>query len=153
LRVAASICREFHAHHFHVTCWLGDRAIAVPDQMSGIAPILDAMSSWRAETATAFTPTPPSPVNSDSDVLEFLVTTSVRLDREPGWRPPRMAGVFTPWIVIRPAAADEQQPAADNSSRAWSETEGVRAGRQLDLQSPSFPVHTSSLTGGEHVVG
>lgn len=153
LRIAASICREFHAHHFHVTCWLGDRAIAVPDQMSGIAPILDTMSCWRAEAAAPFTPTPPSPVNSDSDVLEFLVTTSVRVDREPGWRQPRMAGVFTPWIVIRPAVPEEQQALADIGARAWSESNGTRVGRQLDLQSPGFPIHTSSLTGAEHVVG
>lgn len=80
MRVAASICREFHAHHFHVSCVWGGQVVSAPDHQIGIKPILDGMSRFErptiGESRLALSDNRQKP--GASTQLEYVITTMKR---------------------------------------------------------------------------
>ncbi len=52
-RVAASLCRAFHAHRFQIECWLGQDLIHLPENALDIKPILDRMACWTGSSASS----------------------------------------------------------------------------------------------------
>jgi hypothetical protein len=89
-RVAASLCRAFHAHRFQIECRLGEELVQLPENALDIKPILDRMACWtrNGQTAAPSTPdeigsTKTAPVTggskSASGTLQLLVTTPEQL--------------------------------------------------------------------------
>lgn len=49
-RVAASLCRAFHAHRFQIECQIGGELVSLPESALDVKPILDRMSGWAPES-------------------------------------------------------------------------------------------------------
>lgn len=71
IRVAASLTREFHAHHAQVRFMLGDLDMILEPGPTGLRQLLDALARYRGGRAT--------PTGHDtSDALMAVVTSSAR---------------------------------------------------------------------------
>lgn len=90
-RVAASLCRAFHAHRFQIECRLGEDLIHLPENALDIKPILDRMAMWKSESqgaspnaeqggSSSITASPAGGhLKSPGGTLQLLVTTPEQL--------------------------------------------------------------------------
>lgn len=151
LRIAASICQEFHGHHYHVRCLLGRQVVNVPDQMNGIGPILDAMARFQIGNGMdSLVQARPNDRNeSNADVLDYVITTSNRLLSETSPVSPdrnRVAGL----IVLHPSA----ESLADTAVAADEGRLVSPFGKSLDLANAGMlPLPDVAMNGASHVFG
>ncbi|MBX3418948.1 MAG: DUF58 domain-containing protein [Pirellulaceae bacterium] len=108
MRVAASICREFHAHHFHVSCTLGSDVISVPDHLAGIKPILDAMAKFRPEQVAdpRLRLADLRKTSSAGSQIEYIVTTRLRKQKSLG-AANLESTANRHWIILQEASSAE----------------------------------------------
>jgi hypothetical protein len=90
-RVAASLCRAFHAHRFQIECRLGEDLVHLPENALDIKPILDRMATWTSENSgspagadqsaasSAAASHSGGGIRSTSGTLQLLVTTPEQL--------------------------------------------------------------------------
>jgi uncharacterized protein (DUF58 family) len=148
MRIAAGICREFHAHHFHVSCTLGRDVISVPDNISGIRPVLDAMA--RFDLRTHATPLPPLREmlgNHDGSVLEYVVSTT---RRQPTVTTPRRVKARhqdPSWIVVQNDVAANDGLPLEPIRRPVNIDDLVL--RPIDLSTTNAP-YLPTLSGANH---
>lgn len=138
IRVAASICREFHAHHFHVSCLWGNRIVTVPDHVAGIKPILDELAKFRPESAeTVRLRLPESRWSAaDCSLIEYVVTTGERV-RELNGTAGRGASASRRWIVLH----EDQRVSSKLAGESTPHTVEIQH-RPIDLGTASFPIPT-----------
>jgi uncharacterized protein (DUF58 family) len=79
IRVGASLCQEFHAHHFRVECVFGDRRLSVASP-SGLSRLFDELARWSPDRSDSLA-LPAAAPGKASEALEVVVTTDRGAER------------------------------------------------------------------------
>ncbi|MDB5391029.1 MAG: hypothetical protein JWM11_6675 [Planctomycetaceae bacterium] len=89
IRLAASVAEIYHQQHAAVECYLGPKLIRIPNGDAGWKRFLDELARFPDHGLNTELPMPTcSHQRKHHDVLEVIITTDLRLTRQPGLNHP-----------------------------------------------------------------